>query len=63
LGIDLLRCQCGSENIVAHDMLWNIITTIASKSGTCVQREVSHLFPTTHRDKWILSSLETIFEF
>ncbi len=21
LGIDLLRCQCGSENIVAHDML------------------------------------------
>ncbi len=63
LGIDLLHCPCGNESIVAHDMLWNTITTIALKSGAHVQKEVSHLFPTTHRDKWILSSLETIFEF
>jgi hypothetical protein len=27
-----------------------------------VQREVSHLFPTTHEDKWILSSPKIVFE-
>jgi hypothetical protein len=62
LGIDLWRCPCESEHIVAHDMLQNTITTIALESGVHVQRKVSHIFPTTHIDEWILSSLETIFE-
>ncbi len=45
LGIHLLHCSCGSECIVARDMLQNIVVAITSESGAQVQRKVSHLFP------------------
>jgi hypothetical protein len=32
------------ECIIAHDIFWDIIVTIALENGTHVQREVSHLF-------------------
>ncbi len=44
LGTHLLWCPCGSERIVAHDTLWDIVIAIVLESGTHVQREVSHLF-------------------
>jgi hypothetical protein len=34
-----------SERTVTHDMLQNLVTAIALKSGVHVQREVSDLFP------------------
>ncbi len=61
LGIHLLHCPCGSECIAAHDMFQNIVATIALKSGAHIQREVFHLFPNTHENKWILSSPKIIF--
>jgi hypothetical protein len=43
-------------------MLQDIVETITLKNGTHAQREASHLFShTTHKDEWILSSLEIIF--
>ncbi len=62
LGIHLLRCLCGKEHITAHDMFLDTIVAIISKNGAHIQKEVSHLFPTTHKDEWILSSLEMVFE-
>jgi hypothetical protein len=56
-----LCCLCGNERIVGHDMLWNTVVAIALDNGTHVQRKVFHLFPTTNENKWILSSLKTIF--
>jgi hypothetical protein len=41
----LLWCPCGSECTTTHDTLQDTIVIIALKSGTHVQREVSHLFP------------------
>jgi len=61
LGIHLLCCPCGSECITTHDMFRDTIAAIILESGIHVQRDISHLFPTTHKDEWILSSLERIF--
>jgi len=48
---------------VAHDMFRDIIATITLENGVHVQKETSHLFLAIRGNKWILSSLETIFEF
>jgi hypothetical protein len=45
LSIHLLHFPYGNKHTSTHDTLWNIVVTIASKSGAHVQREVSHLFP------------------
>jgi hypothetical protein len=36
---------CGSECTIDHDTLWDIAIVIVLKSGTHVQREVSHFLP------------------
>jgi len=52
LGIHLLCCLCRSEFTVAHDMLRNIIATIAWESGAHIQRVVFHIFP-HHTQRWM----------
>ncbi len=39
----MLQCLCKSEHIIAHNTFWNVLATIALKSETHMQREVSHL--------------------
>jgi hypothetical protein len=45
LDTHLLWCPSRNECTTAHNTFHNVITAIALKSGTHVQREVSHLFP------------------
>jgi hypothetical protein len=45
LGIHLFRCPCKNECTTTHNVFWNIVATIALKSGVHAQIEVSHLFP------------------
>jgi hypothetical protein len=56
-GFHLFWCLCGSEHIVAHDTLQDIIVTSISESGTHLQWKVSHLFP--HHIQWQINSLIT----
>ncbi len=44
LGTHLLRCLCGSEHIITHNIFQHIVIVITLENGTHVQREVSHLF-------------------
>jgi hypothetical protein len=60
LDIHLLQCHFESEH-TTHDTLWNIIATIVLKSGTHVQREVSHLF--LHHTQWWMDILITRSDF
>jgi len=50
LSTHLFQCFYKSEHTIAHDTFWDIVTLIALKNGTHVQREVSHLF--LHHTWW-----------
>jgi len=42
-------------------MIQDTVADIMLESGTHILKEVSHLFPVVHRDKWVLSSPEMVF--
>ncbi len=52
---------CESEHIAAYDTFQDTVADIMLESGTHILKEVSHLFPVVHRDKWVLSSPEMVF--
>jgi len=43
LGTQLLWCPCGSECTTSHNAFWDSVAIIILKSGTHVQKEISHV--------------------
>jgi hypothetical protein len=52
LDIHLLHCLCRNEHTANHNTFRDIVTTIVSKNGVHVQREVFHLF-LHHTQRWV----------
>ncbi len=50
-------CSCGSEHIVTHDTLQDIIATTILESGAHLQWKVSHLL--LHHTQWQIDRLIT----